>query len=190
VAVPAVIAGNTDGFTVIVKVIGDPVQPVPADIKLPNEFETEFIGMVDTIVPVTGLTIDTVLTSECNTYNKPLTGFTDTPVGPAPPNETLDETEFVAVLIIDKVPEVVFVTYTWLPAAFMEMPEEPKPVGIVAVTVLVKVFTTDMLLEALSTTYNRVPSGLMVKPIGPLPTGMVFINALVAVFITETVLTP
>jgi hypothetical protein len=38
VAALAVITGGIDaGFTVIVKVIGAPLQPVPADVKLPNE---------------------------------------------------------------------------------------------------------------------------------------------------------
>src|SRR5665213_3622558 len=75
---------SIDGFTVIVNVVGAPVQPIPPVTKLPNEVGNEPTPTVAIIVLVAVLITETLLEPGFATYTRLPSGLHDMPDGPKP----------------------------------------------------------------------------------------------------------
>src|SRR5580700_6265915 len=77
----AVITESNVGFTVIVKVTGMPLQPVPPVTKLPSDIGNAPTLTVAVTALVAVLIIETVLASSLATYTMLPSGLKDTPNG-------------------------------------------------------------------------------------------------------------
>jgi len=142
---PAVIVGV--GFTVMVKVMGVPVQIAPGVIKLPTDTGRAFTGIVATMARVETLITETLFELEFVTYKKLPSEVSDRLSGLPPTVILADASVLVAVLITDTEFEPALGTYARLPSGLTITSDGREPTATVAVSVLVAVLITDTLFE-------------------------------------------
>jgi hypothetical protein len=144
VTAPARIVGN-DGFTVIVKVTGAPLQPVVPVTKLPDVLlgSPAVSGMTAITVFVAASMTETIFGKNCVKYTLVPSGLTDSPPGDDPALIFV-MIPLVAVLITETTLECEI--YNRLPSGLNAMPFGLPARAIVAVTVFVAVLITETAL--------------------------------------------